>query len=442
MTQQQKNNSEQKQKLKKYLVFAIMFLVFGICMWLIFAPSGDDKEAQQEGAGFNTDIPDPKGDKIVGDKMTAYEQEQMRLKQEEKMRSLQDYSFMLDANNDNSMEALEIGNTDSDSYPTNQYTSSGSNSGGYSGYSGRHTNSFEASNSAYMDINRTLGNFYDPQQDEDEKEELLDEIEQLKTKLEEQEKASLAYDDQLSLLEKSYQLAAKYTSGGQADENAGSNINTGSPTSGRKTKVVSVSRVRTPIVSSLQQPISNLEFVKQYSGERNFDFNTLVTAEASGTKNTIGAVVHGDQTLVNGQSVKLRITEAFMAGEHLIPRNTIVSGIGKIAGERLEIIISSIEYEGNIIPVNMQAYDSDAQQGIYIPGSMEMQAMKEIAGNLGQNLNSTINISQQSAGQQLLTDLGRGAIQGASQYISKKAREIKVTLKAGYRIFLLPDENN
>ena len=161
-----------------------------------------------------------------------------------------------------------------------------------------------------------------------------------------------------------------------------------------------------------------------------------------GEKNTINAVVHGDQTLVNGQSVKLRMIEPMRAGKHIIPRNTILTGVGRIAGERLEIQISSIEYEGNIIPVSMLAYDSDGQLGIYIPGSMEMTAVKEITGNMGQNLGSSINITQQSAGNQLLSDLGRGLIQGTSQYISKKAREIKVSLKADYPIFLLSDNNN
>ena len=71
---------------------------------------------------------------------------------------------------------------------------------------------------------------------------------------------------------------------------------------------------------------------------------------------------------------------------------------------------------------------------------MEIAAFKEITGNLGSNLGTTINLNQQSAGEQLLTDLGRGAIQGTSQYIGKKAREVKVTLKAGYRLFLLPGE--
>ena len=33
---------------------------------------------------------------------------------------------------------------------------------------------------------------------------------------------------------------------------------------------------------------------------------------------------------------------------------------------------------------------------------------------------------------------GRSAIQGVSQYVSKKMRSVKVTLKAGYSVLLLP----
>lgn len=60
---------------------------------------------------------------------------------------------------------------------------------------------------------------------------------------------------------------------------------------------------------------------------------------------------------------------------------------------------------------------------------------------MGQSLGTTINLNQQSAGEQLLTDMGRGAIQGTSQLISKKVKQVKVTLKAGYRILLLAPEN-
>lgn len=441
---QKKDNAIGKQKLKKYLVFAVMFLAFGGCMWLIFAPSESDKEAQQQGVGFNADIPDPKDAGIIDDKKTAYEQEQVRQKQEEKMRSLQDYSFMLDSpesNQDDYQEHVSIDAVNKE--PEKTPTAQSYGSVGNSSYS-RRGNSFESSNAAYRDINRTLGSFYEEPKEDPEKEQLKEELEQLKAAMAQQQQVSTSVDDQLALLEKSYELAARYMPGGQEGAASTGKTNTENSSSGKKTEVVPVTQVKQQVVSSLRQPMSDLEFVKQYSQPRNRDFHTVDAEDLSSEKNTISAVVHGDQTLVNGQSVKLRMTEEMRAGRHVIPKNTILTGVGKISGERLGIEISSIEYEGNIIPVSLQAYDSDGQHGIYIPGSMEMNAVKEIAGNMGQNMGSSITITQQgqSAGQQLLTDLGRGAIQGTSQYIAKKAREVKVTLKAGYRIFLLPSANN
>ena len=71
------------QKRKKMLIFPIFILIFVGAMWLIFAPSGDKDEKQPD--GFNPELPVPKDEGIVGDKRTAYEQEAMRNKKNEKM---------------------------------------------------------------------------------------------------------------------------------------------------------------------------------------------------------------------------------------------------------------------------------------------------------------------------------------------------------------------
>ena len=62
-------------------------------------------------------------------------------------------------------------------------------------------------------------------------------------------------------------------------------------------------------------------------------------------------------------------------------------------GERLGIRITSLEHDGSIIPVELEVYDSDGQAGIFIPGSMEIDAAKEIGANMGSSLGSSINIS-------------------------------------------------
>ncbi len=96
MTTQASN--KKKRDGKKYLVYSAMALIFAVAMWWIFAPSAEDKDAAVQGTGFNSDIPDPRNAAIVGDKKTAYEQDQMREKQQQQMNSLGDVARMLRQN--------------------------------------------------------------------------------------------------------------------------------------------------------------------------------------------------------------------------------------------------------------------------------------------------------------------------------------------------------
>ena len=68
---------QQRQQRKKMLVYPLMGLLFLGCMWLIFAPSSEDREKAKQGQGFNTDMPLPEDSKIIGDKAKAYEQLQL-----------------------------------------------------------------------------------------------------------------------------------------------------------------------------------------------------------------------------------------------------------------------------------------------------------------------------------------------------------------------------
>jgi conjugative transposon TraM protein len=126
-------------------------------------------------------------------------------------------------------------------------------------------------------------------------------------------------------------------------------------------------------------------------------------------------------------------------GSRLIPKGTVVSGTAKISGERVDIHVSSILLDGNILPVELAAYDMDGRKGVSVPGSLEMNAAKEMAANMGQNMGTSISITD-NATSQIAADLSKGVIQGASQYLSKKLRTVKVTLKAGHRVLLISDK--
>ena len=75
---------QQRQQRKKMLVYPLMGLLFLGCLWLIFAPSSEDREKAKQGQGFNTDMPLPEDSKIIGDKAKAYEHLPLENRQNER----------------------------------------------------------------------------------------------------------------------------------------------------------------------------------------------------------------------------------------------------------------------------------------------------------------------------------------------------------------------
>ena len=419
------NALKRKEQIKKILVYGGMVMLCLVSFYFIFKPSKEQVQAEQQKVGFNAELPDPRGAGIEADKIAAYELEDMRVKQEQKMRTLEDFTAM--TTNDEEEEVVEIPEEP-------RYTGGGGSS--YRSGSSSRSNSFSTSTSAYNDINATLGSFYEEPREDPEKEALKAELEELKQSMAQQQNSQPTYADQVALLEKSYELAAKYMPGNAAtSEGAAEEVET--TTRSGKAKAQPVGHVTTPVVSALAQPVSDSVMIARMAQSVGSGFHTAVgEAPKQTARNTIKACVHGDQTIISGQSVRLRLLEAMRVGKYVLPRNTLITGEGSIKGERLDIEILQVEHNGTIIPVELTVHDNDGQAGIFIPGSMEASAAKEMAANLGQNLGTSISITNQSAGDQLLSEVGRGAIQGVSQYISKKMREEKVHLKSGYTLML------
>ena len=420
------NALKRKEQIKKILVYGGMVMLCLVSFYFIFKPSKEQVQAEQQKVGFNAELPDPRGAGIEADKIAAYELEDMRVKQEQKMRTLEDFTAM--TTDDEEEEVVEIPEEP-------RYTGGGGGSSYRS--SGSRSNSFSTSTSAYNDINATLGSFYEEPREDPEKEALKAELEELKQSMAQQQNSQPTYADQVALLEKSYELAAKYMPGSTATTSESKAEEVETTTRSGKSKAVPVGQVSKPVVSALAQPVSDSMMIARMAQSVGSGFNTAVgAAPMQNTRNTIKACVHGDQTITSGQSVRLRLLEDMRVGRYVLPRNTLITGEGSIKGERLDIEILQVEFGGTIIPVELTVHDNDGQEGIFIPGSMEASAAKEMAANLGQNLGTSISITNQSAGDQLLSEVGRGAIQGVSQYISKKMREEKVHLKSGYTLML------
>lgn len=384
----QPKSQAERQKMMKYLVVMPAAILCGaVILWLLY--SSLNKSDERVGDAFNTEIPEGENDGMK-DKMSEYE--------------------AAEAAKEHKAQQSVIASLDTISTVTKEDTVNV-------------PSAVETSAQVYQEVQASLNDFYIPESTEAaqvaELQARIDELEAQNAMAQQQQQP-----DQMEMLERSYQLAAQYMGNGN-----GGNYAPPSSADDEKGKrdVQPVGQVSRNVVSSLSASSSR-------------SFNTSVGSSGIVNKNTIAAVVANNQSVTDGESVKLRTTEPMWVGSRLIPRNTVIVGSARVQGERLEIEISSIECDGSIYDVELQVYDSDGQEGISIPNSMESDALHEIGANMGSTMGSSINIST-STGAQIASDVGRGLINGVSQYLNKKLRTVKVHLKAGYRVMLHQPED-
>lgn len=379
----------ERERLKRLAVYTLLTLSCLVCLWLIFAPSGEEDAVKGKA---NTELPDGTTDGMPETKLAAYEQEAMKKEK---------------AQNDSTINAVTL-QLDTVTAPAEPAV----------------PDEIQNSANAYQQAQASLQDFYVPDYSQTEQvaelQARIDELEMQNAMAQQQTQQP----DEMELLERSYQLAAQYMGNGNGNYQA-------PPQSDEKGK-----RNVQPVQNVTHNVVSTLSAATNERG-----FNTSVGMKRSVGKNTIAAVIAGNQSVINGQSVKLRTTEPMWIGNRLIPRNTTVVGAARLQDERLEIEITSVETNGSIYEVELKVYDSDGQEGINIPNSMESDALHEIGANMGSTMGSSINIST-DAGAQIASDVGRGLINGVSQYLTKKMRTVKVHLKSGYKVMLYQPENN
>ncbi|KQO24966.1 conjugal transfer protein TraM [Flavobacterium sp. Leaf82] len=181
-------------------------------------------------------------------------------------------------------------------------------------------------------------------------------------------------------------------------------------------------------VSSLQSKTMNSFEYKQngfYSLDE-FESNDL-------DQNAVQAVIHENQTIVNGATVKFRLMNDIFINGIKVPKDNFLFGTASLKGERLTINITSIRYNNSLFPVDLSVYDMDGLVGIYIPGAINRDVAKASADRSMQTLG--VASLDDSWGAQAA---GAG-IEAAKSLLSKKVKLVKVVVKAGYKV-LLHDE--
>ena len=406
-------DKKQQEQLRKGLVFGGLGLLCALSLWFIFAPSDKDKAAEQE--GLNKDIPEATVRQLTDNKLKSYELGDKSASESEtqaEIGRLSDYF------------AEEPISLDAQGQPS--------------------STKIEGSLQRYEENKRLLSSFYATDPNAEEREALRAENEDLREALRKKEsEADDEEEKQLRLMERSYQMASKYLPKGgelpakaflRAEERTIVEPEAESALQEPRMEVLAEPK---HMVSSLAQPMADSTFMQEYgSKECHIGFHSALAQPSSVQRNTLLVVVDHTTTLREGDYVALRLLESAHIGELRIPRQSLLIAQAKLGGNRLHLLVKSLEIGGRIIPVKLSAYDLDGQEGIYILGAEQISALKEVGANIGGSVGTSFTFAS-SAKDQIISEAARGVMQGASQLLQKKLRTLQVTLKGGYRLFLV-----
>ena len=285
----QPKTTAERQKMMKYLVvFPAAILSGVVILWLLY--SSLNKEETRIGDAFNTEIPAGESEKI-GTKVQEYE--------------------AADAAKEKQARIEVVGSLDTIAASSQPDTVA-------------EPSAIQESAEQYQQVQASIQDFYVPDYSQTEQ------VTELQARIEELEAQNATVTqqaqqpDEMAMLERSYQLAAQYMGNGNG-------VNYPPPQQSEekgKRNVQPVAQVNRSVVSSL-------------SASSDRGFYTSVGGKVSVAKNTIAAVVANDQSVINGQAVKLRLTEPMWVGNALIPRNTPLVGVARYRakGWRLPLLL-------------------------------------------------------------------------------------------------------
>ena len=177
------------------------------------------------------------------------------------------------------------------------------------------------------------------------------------------------------------------------------------------------------------------EVVKKLNDESSY-FNTLSKNENESS--LITAIIDEEIKAVDGSRVRLRLLDDVQIGDLYVKKGTYLyatmSGFGK---QRVKGTIKSVMAGDAIHQINLQLYDTDGLEGLYVPSSTFKETVSDAASSA---LSQNMNLNDGSAG----NNFSQWAMQGVqqsyqkiSQAIGKTIKKNSVRIKYGTKVYLI-----
>lgn len=137
-----------------------------------------------------------------------------------------------------------------------------------------------------------------------------------------------------------------------------------------KARIKRASRAATPprknlpvnLEKELITPSFNLK--KGLSGNQETLPESRQEKEAPAFARFARAIIAGEQSVLPGERVKLRLRESIKVHGYEVPAHSSLSGRCSFQGGRVRIEVSEIVVGGSIVPVSLRAYDEDKTPGL------------------------------------------------------------------------------
>ena len=180
-----------------------------------------------------------------------------------------------------------------------------------------------------------------------------------------------------------------------------------------------------PAIDSLMQstPI--------YRSENGLRIRRLPTS-VPGNNNLFKACIHGDQTVVTGSTVRMRLLQDITISGMKIPANTLFYGVATLGANRLDIVVSNLKVGNNLNPVSVVVFDNDAMEGLNLPNNLKANAAKRMEQGLVQNIDMPLSSIGTMASE--VTSVVNATTQIAKQILNMNLSQVKVHLKSNYEM--------
>jgi hypothetical protein len=185
-------------------------------------------------------------------------------------------------------------------------------------------------------------------------------------------------------------------------------------------------------VAETEEVTMDESLVQEANGFFGLEEKQYPTATNTGTfRKTISASVASTQEIYPGEAIEIQLKEDLNLESGIILAGTILFAQTALSGARLQLTVSGILQDQELIPVSLKGYGLDG-----IPG-IELGEVKGSAQWLQQTENSAQGLRINSLGMDWQSQLASSGVEATRSLLRSKSKLKKLEIKSGHPILLI-----